>query len=151
MNTKEVFEKSINYGSDRLGKEIEEYNRKCTNLGYMCDHEIIFKYNDNQPKMMMIDGYYFCPACGRAIECLYDSDLKVSPFKKSKVVPLTNLSLITSQELYSTIRNEVYSNYDFYYNPDTSIEEMQMKMESVLIVFDVKYSPVDKLLQRLKK
>ena len=88
METKEVFEKSSNYGNEikRLRKEMEEYAKKCTDLWDKCNHEIVFKYNDSHPRKMPINGYYFCPACGRTIECIYDTELKVSPFKKSRII-----------------------------------------------------------------
>jgi hypothetical protein len=152
METKDVFEKSSEYGNKikQLRKEMEDYAKKCTELWNECNHEIVFKYNNDHPRMMIIDGDYFCPACGQTIECIHSVDIIKSPFKNSKIIQLSNLSLYTSKELYSDIRGEVYFNYDFYYNPETDVDDMQNKMENVLMKYDSPYD-VKRLYKKFNK
>ena len=152
MDSRDVFNKTIKYGNEIKKKrlEMESLAKKITDLWAECNHEIVFKYRDDHPRKMMIDGHYFCPACGQTIKCIYEDDLKESSYKNSLIVPLTNLSLVGDQETYSAIREEVYYNYDFYYNLDTTSEEMQAQMEGVLKDYEEKYTSVDKVLKKIK-
>ena len=152
MDSRDVFNKTIKYGNEIKKKrlEMESLAKKITDIWAECNHEIVFKYRDDHLRKMMIDGYYFCPACGQTIKCIYEDDLKESSYKNSLIVPLTNLSLVGDQETYSAIREEVYYNYDFYYNLDTTPEEMQAQMEGVLKDYEEKYTPVDKVLKKIK-
>ena len=153
METREVFRKSSYYGNEIKKKRIEMENlaKKCVNLWDECNHEIVFKYNDDHPRKLIIDGYYFCPACGQTIECIQESDLSKSAFKESKVIPLTNLSLIATKETYSEIRNEVFYNFDFYYDKDIPVEYKEEKMESVLKRLEVKHDQSIKTLMKARR
>ncbi len=134
MKTKKVFEEV-----SRLGKElkieeekIEMINSKLLRLTCECQHEIIFKYRDNHPRKLMVDGNYYCPACGRTIMCIRKEQLRDTCFSESRIIPLTNLSLFGTKDTLSTIKEEVLGNFDFYYDKNKSKEELSSKMESIL-------------------
>jgi hypothetical protein len=153
MNTKEAF-----YKSALLGEKIKEEEKKVRLLVDQmeeimndCPHEIVFKYTDNHPRKMCIDGKYFCPACAKTIQCIHEEDRLETPFKNSRVIPLTNLSLEGSKEVYFTIRNEVFEHMKFYYNPNNCDEALILRMESLLEDKQTDYSNPAKLLEKYLK
>ena len=151
MDTRKIFEETGKLGNEigKLQTQLEQVNLKCFKMMEMCPHEIVFKYIDNHPRKAMIDGSYFCPACGKSTGLVIKG--QTIPFEKSRVIALTNLSLIGSSDLYHTIRNEVYGNMDFYYNPNISTEELSSKMELILEDKQSKYqSPRNYLKRELK-
>ena len=134
MNNKMIFEESGRLGNEiKIEKQkIEKLNEQCLELMDICPHEIVFKYINNHPRKAVLDGNYFCPACGKSIFFLDKEKLLESDFKKSRVIPLINLSLIGSKEVYSAIRREVYDNLDLYYSKDIDTEILSEKMEELL-------------------
>ena len=134
MDTKTIINEinNINEQINILKSKIEEKNKNRLQIMELCPHEIVFKYNDNFPRKMIIDGTYYCPACSKTIKCIDKNQIINTSFNNSKVIPLLNLSLIGNEDTYDTIKNEVYSNLDFYYSSDTTIDEMSLKMEEVL-------------------
>jgi len=118
MDTRKVIEETGKLGNEiyRLRKQLEKVNKQCLEMMEICPHEIVFKYNDNHPRMLMIDRTYFCPECGKSIKCIKSDQLKETPFKESQIIPLTNLSLFGTSDVYHAIRNEVYENMDLYYD-----------------------------------
>ena len=134
MEPKEIFDESkkLNEEIEKLKKQIENINLQYHAMMEFCPHEIVFKYNDNYPRKMIIDGNYFCPACGKIITLSKQSNISSTQFKNSRVIPLVNLSLFGTPEVHNTIRQEVYSNVDYYYDKNRNVEEMSSKMESIL-------------------
>ena len=153
METKRVFEETGKLGSEihRLGKQLERVNKQCLEMMKLCHHEIVFKYADNHPRMLMIDGTYFCPACGKTVKCIQKEQLKESSFKDSRVIPLTNLSLFGTSKVHHFIRNEVYQNMDLYYNLNVPTEELSGKMEELLKNQENDYNKKDGLIRKRKK
>ena len=153
MKTKNVFEETGKLGNEisRLHKQLDNVNMKILGLMGECPHEIVFKYNDNHPRMLMIDGTYFCPACGKSIRCVKPEQLQESSFKDSRVIPLTNLSLIGTSSLHYTIRNEVYQNMDTYYNANIATEELSSMMEEQVKDQEQRYESPAKSLRRKRK
>ena len=146
MKTSEVF-KRVNRLSDEIleeHKKLSKLNLKCLEIMNLCSHEIVFKYVDNQPRKMIIDGSCFCPACGKTITCIKKDDIKTSAFRNSRIISLTHLSLIGTKEVYSIIRNEVYDNMDIYYNKKINENELSNKMEEVLVNRQQKYKALTK-------
>jgi len=134
MNSKEIFEETGRIGNEisKLHKQLDKLNFKCLELMDSCPHEIVFKYKDNYPRKMLSDGNYFCPSCGKTIKCFSQDQLKQTVFEKSRVIPLTNLSLFGTPEVYHEIRNEVYDNYELYYDSKSNIKELSLRMEEIL-------------------
>lgn len=134
MKTEEVFAETGRIGNEviKIKKYLEKLNKRSKKIMDICPHEIVFKYNDNHPRKMMVDGNYFCPACGKTIRCIHSNDIKKSDFKKSRIIPLLDLSLVASKETYFKIREEVYYNMDYYYNPEVDVEDQSYKMEKEL-------------------
>mgnify|MGYP007069917306 CR=1 FL=1 len=116
----------------------------------LCSHEIVFGYSDNHPRKMMIDGSYYCPACGKLIRCYDHDDLLQGSFKYSKVIPLDYLFLYGTNEMLQTLRDEVFSNMDFYYSPDSSVDLLSHKMEDVLKEFSYDYCKDKQFLKNKK-
>ena len=150
METKAVFEQTLRLGDrlKELGKEIDSLNQSCLRLMTLCPHEIVFKYTDNHPKEFFIDGNYYCPACSKTIKLFQASDIKESPFKESRIIPLTNLSLLGTDFIYFLIRIEVFFNIDIYYNKNISIEELTKRMENVLKDDQYDYTPPHLLIKK---
>ena len=143
METRKIFEETGKLGNEisRLHKQLDSINMQILGLMEECSHEIVFKYNDDHPRKAVIDGSYYCPACGKyALHVVAGQEI---PFKSSRIIPLTNLSLVASSDLFHTIRNEVYMNMDFYYDPEIPTEEISSRMESLIEDKQTKYeSPV---------
>ena len=134
MKTKEVFfevEKIYDDLYDEYEK-IKNIRNKYTDITNMCSHEIAFKIVDNHPRKMMIDGTYYCPACGKSITCDYKEGFLLSSFKNSRIIPLINLSLNAEEEVFTTIRNEVFNNMAMYYNKNINTSILSNKMEEKL-------------------
>ncbi len=149
METKKVFEET-----EKLDNKLKELNkeRKEINLGFakmieVCPHEIVFKFNDNSSRKMLIDKY-FCPACGKALQITRENIIENTPFKESKVIPLNNLSLLGTNEDYQTIRNEVLSNFDMYYDPNANIEELSKRIEELLTETQYNFLSEKRLLKK---
>lgn len=140
METKEIFEETGRLGNEikRLNSEIQKASSKCMDIMNDCPHEIVFKYHDNHPRKMVMDGTYFCPACGKGISCTLARQIQSTKFKDSKIIPLDNISLVGDKETLSAIRNEVYSNFDFYYS-DKDINELSSKMAEALKDYEYDY------------
>ena len=113
-----------------------------------CQHEIVFNYNDNYPKMLITDGYYYCPACGQTLHPYSKELLAESSFKDSRVIPLPNLSLFGTSDVRKTIRIEVYDNMEFYYDSNTPTVELTARMESILKSKEKRYERPERVLQR---
>lgn len=152
METKKVFEETGKLGNEinMIKKQLEKVNKQCFEMMELCPHEIVFKYTDNYPKMLMTDGTYFCPACGKSIKCRSAEDIKDSAFKNSRVIPLNNLSLFGTSEVYHAIRNEVYQNMKLYYNLDIPIEKLSSRMEELLKNKEQRYENPVKMLRKRK-
>ena len=152
MDTKKVFEETGKIGNEigRLREKIEDLNVKYLEMTELCPHEIVFKYNDFHPRKMMIDGSYFCPSCGKTIRCFGMDQIYDTPFKDSRIIPLTNLSLLGTPEVHRIIRNEVYDNMNTYYDPIVSIQELSIKMEDILKGHQHEYESPDKVLKKRK-
>ena len=150
METKMIFEKTSKLGNEinELKKHLERNNNKCLEMMEICPHEIVFKYNDNYPKKLIIDGSYFCPACGKTIRCIQEDEIKNTVFKDSRIIPLSNLSLFGTTNLYHTIRNEVYKNMNLYYHSDLSNEELSNRMEEVIKDQEIKDKKANKVLRK---
>lgn len=152
MDTKKVFEETGKLGNEinRIRKQLEKVNNQCLEMMEICPHEIVFKYVDNYPRMLMIDGTYFCPACGKTIKCIHPEQIKESSFKDSRVIPLTNLSLFGASEIHHIIRNEVYQNMELYYNSASVVEELSDRMEELLKDKEQRYENSAKTLRKRK-
>ena len=153
MTTKEIFEKTGKIGNEigKLREKIENLNMKYLEMTELCSHEIVFKYNDNYARKAMIDGNYFCPACGKIIKCFGMDKIYDTQFKDSRIIPLTNLSLLGTPENHHIIRNEVYDNMDVYYDPIIPIEELSSKMEEKLVKLQTQYEEPTKKLKKILK
>ncbi len=152
MKTSEVFEETGKIGNEIVKEHIklDKLNNRCLEIMNLCPHEIVFKYNDNHPKKLKTDGNYFCPACGKTIKCIDHNQILESPFNNSRIISLSNLSLIGNKETYSSIRNEVYCNMNFYYNTDINDDVLSSKMETILKEMQVNYLPQSKVLKKVK-
>jgi competence CoiA-like predicted nuclease len=81
---------------------------------------------------MVIDGKYFCPACGKNVTIVNSTTIKETSFSNSRVIPLDKIFLLGTKDDLKKIRMEVYNNFDFYYNEEKDTSELSKKMESVM-------------------
>ena len=134
LNNREVFESAdmLAQRRDDLENAKQQLLEEQQRLINSCSHEIVFKYNDNHPRKMPIDGHYYCPACGKVITTKKPEQIKETMFRESIIVPLTNLSLIGDRDTLSSISLEVQENMDLYYSSILTIEEMSSRMEAIL-------------------
>lgn len=153
METRKIFEETGKIGNEigRLREKIENLNTKYLEMTELCPHEIVFKYNDNHSRKMMIDGTYFCPACGKAIKCFGIDQIYDTQFKDSRIIPLTKLSLLGTPEVYRIMRNEVYDNMDTYYDSIVSVQELSSKMEDILKDKQYEYENPKKVLKKTRR
>ena len=153
METRKIFEETGKIGNeiDRLREKIEDLNIKYLEMTELCPHEIVFKYNDNHPRKMMIDGTYFCPACGKTIRCFGIDQIYDTPFKDSRIILLSNLSLLGTPEVHRIIRNEVNDNMDTYYDSIVSAQELSSKMENILKDKQYEYENPEKVLKKTRR
>ena len=153
METKKIFVETSRLGSKivSLHAQLEGVNRQCLELMEICPHEIVFQYVDYHSRTSFTEESYFCPACGKSLEHIHLEQLQDFPFKDSRIIPLLNLSLAGSSQLYRTIRNEIYQNMDFYYNPDIPVEQLSHKMETLLKDQERRYVGTVEILKKTKK
>jgi hypothetical protein len=150
MNTEEVFDRV-----DEVESEISEAEETVKRLKInrdrlmdLCNHDIVFKYKDNYPRMMVFDGNYYCPACGKTLKCTDKKQIWGSEFSESRIIPLTNLSLFGSKKVHRAIRQEVRSNMDYYYDYVIPEEDLAAKMELVLKDKEKRYERPELVLKR---
>ena len=153
METRKIFEETGKIGIEigRLREKIEDLNIKYLEMTELCPHEIVFKYNDNHLRKMMIDGTYFCPACGKTIRCFGIDQIYDTPFKDSRIILLSNLSLLGTPEVHRIMRNEVYDNMDTYYDSIVSAQELSSKMENILKDKQYEYENPEKVLKKTRR
>ncbi len=113
----------------KLKREIKQQEDE---MRSSCSHEIVFKFNNNKPRKKIIEGYYYCPACGKWTIAATPDYFEHSSFKESIVIPLPNLSLRADEETFASISNEVQENMDLYYSSILTVEEMSARMEAIL-------------------
>ena len=133
MNISQIIKKSaeLEKEKNRLKDKLQKINIDCYRLMEECSHELVFRYNDNHPRKMIIDGNYYCPICGKNVELIFKNQYLDTCFKKSKIIYLDNLSLIGDSKTLLKIKEEVLNNIDFYYN-SKDINEIRNKMEDSL-------------------
>ena len=153
MDKKEVFKKTSDLSID-IRKKREELNELVEKIGDIqdkCDHSLSFKLNNDTPRMLVIDGFYYCPACGKKEEIIDREDLRYSCFKDSKVVDLTELSLLPNDTVLGEIRHEVYNNLDFYYGADTPDEELKTMMVETMRPRNMPFEKQKDILRRIRE
>jgi hypothetical protein len=153
MKTEEIFEKinKLEHEISELQDEIEiKENQTCMVMD-SCPHEIVFKYRDDHPRIHSLDGQYYCPACQKVIMCYEYAKFEDSTFKNSRVIPLTNLSLLGTKEVCDVMREDVINNMELYYDSNVSTEELSYRMEELLKDKQSIYGSHENVLRRLLK
>ena len=134
MDTKKAFEESGRLGNEvtKLRRELEHVNMNILKIMDECPHEIVFKYHDPTPRMLAFDSRCFCPACGKTLNFLSINDIEKTEFRNARVIPLLHLAPSLRSESYRAIREEVYTNMDLYYDPNSDIEELSTRVDNIL-------------------
>lgn len=153
METKEIFEETGKLGNEikKIHKKLDNINLNIINLMKICNHDIVFKFRDNHPRKMLIEGRYFCPACGKSEKTSYYTNIKDTSFCNSRVIPLDNISLLGTPDDLQKIRIEVYNNFDFYYNKEIDTSALSKKMESEMKDNEYDYNKEKKLIKDIKR
>ena len=150
MTTEEIFDSVGKLSNEiiRLHKEIDGLNKKIQEVTALCPHDIVFKYNNYHPKLMPIEGEYFCPACGKTIRCYKKNQLKESIYANSRIIPIKHLSLLGTSEVHFIIQNEVFNNMNIYYDKNLETEVLSLRMEELLKDHQYEYKSPAKVLKK---
>ena len=133
MNTEQIIIESNNIENElmELNNRIKKLNTKSENLQKECPHEIVFKYKDNHPRKINMEGIYICPACGKKFEYAFKNQYLTDCFRNSLIIPLMDVLLIDDASVLKKIREDVLKNTNFYYNCK-DINSLRIKMEDAL-------------------
>ncbi len=134
MDSKKILEETIKLKNEakELQKRIYDINTRYLEIANFCPHEIVFKFYDDRPRKKLIDGNYFCPACGKMLQIIDKEHLKRTPFCNSRVIPLNDIYLREYSDELLLVRDEVFNNADIYYNKEITCDELSEKMENAL-------------------
>jgi predicted translin family RNA/ssDNA-binding protein len=152
METKKVFELKERIDQDLIDneKKREELDNLSREVMNHCAHELVFKYNDNYERKMIVYGNYYCPACGKIIRVFLKNQIEETAFRSSRVISLDRIYLSGTKEAIDAIRREVIDNVDLYYNPNNSSEELARRMESKLVNYQCDSKYTSRVLSRRK-
>ena len=134
-----------------IREKIKVLNKKYLEVRELCPHEIVFKYTDNHPRKRLIEGTYYCPACGKLWKNFETDQIDSLPLKDSKVISLENISLLGTKENLDRIRTEVMNNQIIYYDSNISSQELALRMEEVLKDYQYDYMSPEKTFVKIKK
>ena len=116
--------REINELEKILEKERQKLIREKMNLQNKCPHTIVIAVSDKRAHKVGPIHTYQCPICEKIIHTHYPYDIDKKLFINSKIINLTNLNYEEYDDLFKSIINEILSNYNYYYNPDISSEEL---------------------------
>lgn len=150
MNLKQYFDETTKAENELIEtrQKLEQQITAYHDMRGICTHNIIFKYKDNYPREEKPDINHYCPACRLVITCKDPKQIAQTKFRASRVIPLLNLSLRNGRNVHDAIRNEVYDNLDFYYNPEVPVEELSKKMEDAVADQHFDYLNPNKVLKK---
>lgn len=134
MKAKDIYEVKDRLEQERQRKllELEHVNQDIRELMELCNHEVVFQYHDNHPRKMILLGTCYCPACGKKLAITAETPIQETPFKDSRIIVLKNISLLGTEKTLRVLREEVKSNMDIYYSPNSNLEELSSRMEGLL-------------------
>ena len=75
---------------------------------------------------------YYCPACGKTICISPIDEINESVFKDSKQIDLTKYPSNTFLEHFPSILEHIYNNIDLYYDENTSENELEKSILSLV-------------------
>ena len=115
----------------KLERDEKKLTWKENNLMKKCSHQLVFKWNDNEVHKVGNIYKCFCPVCTKTIDIIPNFDIysiEKSVFKRSKVVEIKSDKSEYEFNYYRFVEDEVLSNMEYYYNSDSTIEEMSEKI-----------------------
>lgn len=117
---KRIHEKRI-----QLRNEQKKLNKEEIKLQSDCSHELVFKFNNNE--IYKIGNVYtcFCPICSKMQEIHNYKKLEDTVFKRSNIIEVNSHKSAYEFDYIDFIEEEVLSNIDYYYNLDTTLDEMK--------------------------
>ena len=116
--------REINELEKILEKERQKLTREKMKLQNKCPHTIVIAASDKKAHKVGPIYTYQCPICEKIGHTYYPHDMSKTPFTGSKIIDLTYLKYEGYDNLLKNATNEILSNYDYYYNPDISLEEL---------------------------
>lgn len=132
MNTKKVIEVNRNIREARdkeitYLKTISEYMQEIMNA---CPHELVVRLRSSHHRKMLAGSSYYCPACDMMYFNLPDyQGLVQTQFSHSKVLDLSQLTLLTDKDTLDTIKDEVLKDYDGYLN-GSNLDELKETLKA---------------------
>ncbi len=112
-----------------------------------CPHELVVLFRDTHPKPVFVDGSVYCPACDKLITNTIATTKVVNLFGHSKVLPLTELSLINNNETLDAIKKEVIEHYDEYLSGTKNEKDLVELLRSEEYTFDRATNQMRKVLK----
>lgn len=122
-----------------LEDQLESMKDTLDTIKNECQHRVILTFGDHRHHKVNKLVNYYCPACGKSGYLYPEITIMKKYFKKSKIVDLSDIELETS---FSAISEHIFSNYSYYYDNDTSCEEISESMREFINtkkVNDAKY------------
>ncbi len=116
--------REINELEKILEKEKRKLIREKMKLQYKCPHTIIIEATDKKPHKVGPISTYVCPICEKIGHIHHNQDIEKTPFANSKIINLTSLNCEEYVNFFTIVTEEILSNYDYYYNPNISLEEL---------------------------
>lgn len=150
MDTKTVIRANQNIRAARqkqlaLLQKINDYAKEIMSA---CPHEIVVQMRDNHPRKMLIDGSFYCPACDRIlVDTTISSIGVVKLFGHSKLLQLTELSLINNDKTLDMIKKEIIEHYDEYLSGQKTKKDLVELLRSEEYTFDRATNQMRKVLK----
>ena len=115
-NDKDIYELKKDFIKRKNDLELKKriLSRQEETLHEICDHSIVFNFKDIKPHKVEI-SIFVCPACGKRVKKIYN-ELNELSFEKSQVITIKDQNLCHLNEICTDIQNEVFANYDYYYD-----------------------------------
>ena len=118
-NDKKIYciNKDIATNIEYLSIKINSLKKKEQKLQDTCDHTIVVKIPDTKEYNTGIIDHFFCPACSKVIK-QFNNDLNDLSFNKSQIITINSINLKEHPDVQETIEEEIFKDYDYYYNLD---------------------------------
>ena len=116
--------REINELEKLLEKEKQKLIKEKINLQNKCKHTIVIKASDRRAHKVGPIYIYLCPICGKIGHTYPTQDISKTHFENSKIINITSLNYEEYENFFTMAKEEILSNYDYYFNPNIPAEEL---------------------------
>ena len=126
MNNQEIYRKLKELKEQERIIELQQQKIKEEKISLQneCPHILVIKISDKRPHKIGLINTYICPICEKKSNTYYLHDIDKTPFNKSKIINLTSLNYEEYINFPTLVKEEILSNYDYYYNSNIQPEEL---------------------------